>query len=89
MYTVGARRNNTISATNALASPKTDDWEVLPAHVIVEDCLGEGAFGEVFKGVITGPISNSRVRHMVKRNAICTQVAIKLLKSELGRSRYI
>ena len=56
-----------------------DAWELHPNNVIVEECLGEGAFGEVFKGIIKGAISNPKIRPSLK-NAICTTVAVKLLK---------
>ena len=61
------------------ASPQSDEWELPANEVIIEDCLGEGAFGEVYKGVVKCPIINPRVRSSVK-NAFCTPVAIKLLK---------
>ena len=59
-----------------------DAWELLPTNVIIEECLGEGAFGEVFKGIIKGAISNPKIRPSLK-NAICATVAIKLLKRKL------
>ena len=61
----------------------TDEWEVSPSEVIVEDSLGEGAFGEVYKGTLKGPILCSKVRPS-QRKAVCTDVAIKLLKSKLA-----
>ena len=60
-------------------SPQTDEWELPANEVIIEDCLGEGAFGEVYKGIVKCPIINPKVRSSVK-NAFCTPVAIKLLK---------
>ena len=65
-----------------LTSPQKDEWEIPPNEVIIEDCLGEGAFGEVYKGIIKCPIVNPKVRSSVK-NAFCTPVAIKLLKCKL------
>ena len=47
----------------------------------MEDPLGEGAFGEVYKGVVKGPLTCSRLKPTL-RNAICVPVAIKLLKGE-------
>ena len=47
--------------------------------MIMEQQLGEGCFGQVFKGVVKGPISNPKVQPSLK-NAICVNVAIKMLK---------
>ena len=62
-----------------LTSPTTDEWEIPANEVIVEKLLGEGAFGEVHKGIVKCPIVNPKVRTLVE-NAFCTPVAIKLLK---------
>ena len=45
----------------------------------MEKLLGEGAFGEVYKGIVKCPIVNPKVRSSSK-SSICTTVAIKLLK---------
>ena len=58
-----------------------DDWEIPAKEVIMDDLLGEGAFGEVYKGVVKCPIVNRKVRSSEK-SSICTPVAIKLLKCE-------
>ena len=61
--------------------PEIDEWEIPPTEVIMEDCLGEGAFGEVYKGVVKGPIKCNRVMPSL-RNAIAVPVAVKVLKGE-------
>ena len=61
--------------------PILDEWEISTDDVIVEQLLGEGAFGEVYKGVIRGPLENPKIS-AVLRQAIGVPVAIKLLKSE-------
>ena len=70
-------------ATTPTAEPLilTDEWEVPPSEIIVGNCLGEGAFGEVFKGTLKGPIACSKVRPEL-RKAVFKEVAIKLLKCE-------
>ena len=59
----------------------TDEWEISPGQVIVEDSIGEGAFGEVLKGTVKGPLTNPKIPSALK-NAICIPVAIKMLKSQ-------
>ena len=63
------------------AAPLLDHWEIPANEVIMEKLLGEGAFGEVYKGIIKCPIVNPKVRPSAK-SSICTPVAIKLLKCE-------
>ena len=57
----------------------TDEWELPPGQVIVESILGEGAFGEVYKGSLRCPLSNPKVPAAIK-SAIGIKVAIKMLK---------
>lgn len=45
--------------------------------------MGEGAFGLVFKGMIRGPLRNPKLSSKL-RQTIGLQVAIKLLKGNLG-----
>ena len=59
--------------------PSMDEWEIPANEVIMEKLLGEGAFGEVYKGIVKCPIVNPKVRSSAK-TSICTPVAIKLLK---------
>ena len=48
----------------------------------MDSVLGQGAFGEVFKGILVEPLPSSRMRNVLKQS--CDQyVAIKLLKSML------
>jgi len=77
MFSSGPKKLRRINTT----TPTTDEWELPPSHVIIEDCLGEGAFGEVYRGIIRGPIMNPKV-HPSMKSTICTTVAIKLLKCE-------
>ena len=70
-----------LTATTPTEEP-IDEWEVPQGEIIVEASLGEGAFGEVFKGILKGPIACSKVRPS-QRKAVFLEVAIKLLKSKL------
>ena len=60
-------------------APLLDDWEIPATEVIVDKQLGEGAFGEVYKGVIKGPLRNPKVASALKQT-IGVAVAVKLLK---------
>ena len=62
--------------------PTSHSIQVAAADVIVEEYLGEGAFGEVFKGTIKGPPCNPKISAVLK-HSIGIPIAIKLLKSEL------
>ena len=66
----------------SLNVPHFDEWEIPASEVIMEKLLGEGAFGEVYKGLVKCPITNPKVRSSSK-SSICTPVAIKLLKCKL------
>ena len=56
-------------------------------EVIVKDRLGEGAFGDVYKGIIRCPIVNPNVRtRSTVKKSIYTPVAIKQLKRKLSYS---
>ena len=52
-----------------------DDWEISPDQIIMDCMLGEGAFGEVYKGLIKGNTNKHG------SNDLENIVAVKLLKS--------
>ena len=78
-----AARNALFEQPSAMSlnapGPQQDEWEIPANEVIMEKLLGEGAFGEVYKGIVKCPIVNPKVRSSSK-SSICTTVAIKLLK---------
>ena len=80
MYSV---LRSTAHGCNALYVTFVPRFSVSPQiptmDVIVEDHLGEGAFGYVFKGVIRGPLRNPKLSSQLKQT-IGLPVAIKLLK---------
>ena len=55
--------------------------QIPTSDVIVEDHLGEGAFGLVFKGIISAPLRNPKLSAKL-RQTIGLPVAIKLLKGK-------
>ena len=57
---------------------KPDCWELLPSDIIMGDLLGEGAFGEVYKGFLTGKLDNAKVNHLHRTKANIA-VAVKIL----------
>ena len=74
-------RNQLDKPSSVLTAPVVDEWEIPAKEVIMDNLLGEGAFGKVYKGVVKCPIVNPKVRSSAK-SSICTPVAIKLLKCE-------
>ena len=78
MFTGGAKKS--LSSRKELLIT-ADEWEIPPEQVIVEGNIGEGAFGEVLKGAVKGPLSNPKVPRALK-SSICIPVAIKMLKSK-------
>ena len=78
IFRMGPRKVNPLLDEPGLT---TDDWEIPASQIIIDESLGEGAFGEVYKGVITEPISNPRVCALLKQN-YSSFVAVKLLKGE-------
>ena len=75
-----------------LRSASTEaDWEVDPDHIFVKEKLGEGSFGEVYRGHLTSDVKCSRAKKYVEDMCFVSKteerscsVAIKLLKSEEG-----
>ena len=55
--------------------------QIPTSEVIVDNYLGEGAFGLVFKGAIRGPLRNPKLSSKL-RQTIGLQVAVKLLKGQ-------
>ncbi len=73
--------NYALGLSTDAKAPLLDEWEVPATEVIVDHQLGEGAFGEVYKGVIKGPLRNPKISPLLKQS-IGIPVAIKLLKRE-------
>ena len=60
----------------------SDDWEICPSNITVDNIMGEGAFGEVYRGYIEWPLSHSKVKPEY-RNKVHICAAIKLLKGKV------
>ena len=41
----------------------TDEWEIFPTSITLEDKIGEGAFGTVFSAMIDPKIFDARKKH--------------------------
>ena len=74
-------RDTTLNSYPQAKAVFPDGWEVLPSEVVVDETLGEGAFGKVYKGFVKGPITCAKVKPSY-RNAVHVAVAIKLLKGK-------
>ena len=68
-------------------APMLDKWEIPACDVIINNRLGEGCFGSVYRGVIKGPINNPKLPSSLK-NVLCPTVAIKFLKRESNCSEF-
>ena len=69
------RLNGVVTGRNLIL----DEWEIATDDIIADELLGKGEFGEVYKGVIRGPLKNPKIS-FVLRQAMAIPVAIKLLK---------
>ena len=74
----------TISHENLLETSleSCDEWELPAKSVIITKRLGEGCFGEVFKGEIKG-FTNTHIISYQSRQDKERSVAIKVLKSKI------
>ena len=82
VFRMGPRKVNPLFEVPGLT---TDDWEIPAAHVVIDESLGEGAFGEVYKGVITESLNNPKVRALMNQS-YSSYVAVKLLKCKYSES---
>ena len=65
----------------AKTTSKPDCWELLPSDIIMGELLGEGAFGEVYKGFLTGKLENTKANHLYRTKASIV-AAVKILKGK-------
>ena len=54
----------------AFSSYEPDEWEIERERVSVSDLLGEGAFGQVFRGVLTKDNRQTRVAVKVRQSLL-------------------
>lgn len=81
-------RGNTITPTHQKLLESTfdsasfsDEWELPTKSVIIIERLGEGCFGEVFKGEINGFKNTHLISYQSRQDGSGRFVAIKVLKS--------
>ena len=67
-----------------------DPWEIHQKHLTYLEDLGEGAFGRVFKAILSQPLMNDEVimgaklkRKTSVKKRFVTTVAVKALKGEI------
>jgi serine/threonine protein kinase len=75
-WSLSRHSSNSYNLRNLI--PREDEWEIPSSCLVRESQLGEGAFGEVHKGFVRGPIESSKLL----KSAVFTTVAIKYLKSK-------
>ena len=81
-FIFGQQTNTTIGSPisdRVVDSLQLDEWEVPASYIIIDKKLGEGAFGEVYRGIVRGDSDNSRFSaHLQHKDK--PFVAVKLLK---------
>ena len=84
MYIKGSKTAEENSYQFQLLEPlEPDQWEIPASQVVIEEQLGEGCFGEVYKGTVQGTLTNPKLQPAF-RNKLFLTVAIKLLKGQLS-----
>ena len=67
------------TSDKVLQNLQLDEWEVPASCIIIEKKLGEGAFGEVYRGIVRGGFNSPRFSaHFQHKDK--PFVAVKLLK---------
>ena len=77
----GGKRSLHLESLLRISQQRLDRWEIPSNEIIVKELLGEGAFGEVYRGIIKCPIVSPK-RWSSMNKSIFTPVAIKRLKRE-------
>ena len=74
LYTV-ERRGDEEPVMQTYFTP--DSWELPPESIIMDRLLGEGSFGQVYKGILHGPIDTPGCQTNTSLS-----VAVKMLSGE-------
>ena len=72
------------SALAKLLASKGDKWEMRVSHFKIGNKLGEGNYGQVYKGILSMDVATAPAKRYIARQTNCGKspyaVAIKLLK---------
>ena len=73
------RHNESAECSAEHGIMQLDDWELSPEDIVIDEKLGEGAFGEVYRGIVAETRNNPRVEGFLVRSGN-GYVALKFLK---------
>ena len=67
---------------------RPDIWEISQRDITIKELMSEGFFGEVYRGVVKGPLKANTHLSPMLRNEPSISVAVKYLKCKSFRSTF-